>query len=167
MAGRTRPSRLAVVALAAPLVIGSAWLVGPELVPDGWANHSDGREDKRGTDCAQALQFARGSLPEGARGGRCERADRPDTTVTGSFRMNRAGLETWLAAAFPQAQEHGRRGRPALCPEPGPGYDPEAGDRCITVDHPDAVPGLARRVEISAEQQAGYDVLIRFVAHEG
>ncbi|WP_053692743.1 hypothetical protein [Streptomyces sp. WM6372] len=168
MAGRTGGiSWLAVVVLAAPLVIGIGGLVGLWLVLDGWSHHSDGREKRTGTDCAQALQFARGSLPEGARGGRCERTDWPDTTVTGSFRMDRSGLETWLAAAFPQAQEHGRRGRPAVCPKPGPGYDPEAGSRCITVDHPDSVPGLAKRVEISAEQQVGYDVLVRFVAYDG
>ncbi|MGW8778651.1 hypothetical protein ACWGNM_11285 [Streptomyces sp. NPDC055796] len=167
MAGRGGISWLAVAVLAAPLVVGIAGLVCLWLVLGAWADHPDPREGRTGTDCAQALRFARGSLPEGARGGRCERADRPATTLTGSFRMDRAGLDAWLAAAFPQAREHGRTQRPPLCPKPGPGYDPMAGDRCITVDHPDAVPGRATHVEISVEQRPGYDVLIRFAAREG
>ncbi|MFE9633327.1 hypothetical protein [Streptomyces sp. NPDC006463] len=162
--GATRGLALAV--LAAPLAIGIGGAVWLWLAPDNWADASDGPESHTKVSCAQAMAFARASLPEGAREERCERTDWLDTTMTGSFRMARTGLDPWLAAAFPQAQEHGREQRPTVCPKPGPGYDPEGGDRCLGVDHPDAVPGRASRVEISVEQQVGYDVVIRFVAYD-
>ncbi|MFJ3909651.1 hypothetical protein [Streptomyces vinaceus] len=167
--GRARPAIAVPAALLAlsAAIAGAAWLWP---APEGRADAPDGRGgpgSRTRADCAQALWYARGSLPEGARKGRCERTDAPGTTLSGSFRIRREGLDAWLAAAFPQAREHGRTQRPALCPKPGPGYDPEAGDRCLSVEHPDALPGRAKRVEISAEQQVGYDVLIRFVAREG
>lgn len=87
--------------------------------------------------------------------------------MTGSFRFDRSGLDAWLASAFPQAPEYARDDRPAICPKPGPGFDPEGGDRCLGVDRPDAVPGRAPKVRISVEQQTGYDVRIRFVAYDG
>ncbi|MFB7977245.1 hypothetical protein [Streptomyces vinaceus] len=167
--GTARPAiavPAALLALAAALA-GAAWLWPAQ---DGRADGpggAGGPGNRTGTDCAQALRYARGSLPEGARKGRCERTDAPGTAMSGSFRIRREGLDAWLASAFPQAREHGRTRRPALCPKPGPGYDPESGDRCLSVEHPDALPGRAKRVEISAEQQVGYDVLIRFVAYDG
>ncbi|MFI6002271.1 hypothetical protein ACIA98_17995 [Streptomyces sp. NPDC051366] len=167
MAGRGGMSALAVAVLASPLVIGIGGAVWLWLAFSHWADASDGPDTRTEIGCAQALRFARGSLPGDARDQRCERTDWPDTTVTGSFRMDRTGLDAWLTASFPQAQEHGRGGRPAVCPKPGPGYDPEGGNRCLDVSHPEAVTGLASRVEISVEQQPGYDAVIRFVAYGG
>lgn len=159
---------LGVSTLAAPLVIGIGGAIWLWVALSGWAEagkDSPGPENSGGVACAPALAFARGNLPAGAHEERCTRVDGL-STVTGSFRMNRDGLDAWLDAAFPGAREYARSERPKICPKPGPGFDPEGGDQCLGVDHPDAVPGRARRVEISVEQQPGYDVRIRFVAHE-
>lgn len=52
-------------------------------------------------DCAEAMEFARGSLPAGAQDPVCTAAHWQDTQVTVEFRMERAAYEPWLAAAYP------------------------------------------------------------------
>ncbi|WP_328299949.1 hypothetical protein OG389_20680 [Streptomyces sp. NBC_00435] len=152
----------AVWAVATSLVIGGAaiWLV---TAPGDRGTPGEDPGNGAEVSCAEAMEFARASLPAGARHGKCERADRPDTTMTGSFRMDRDGVGAWLSAAFPGALEHELDERPGVCPKPGPGYDPEGGNRCLGVAHPDPVRGRARQVEISIEQQVD-DVRVRFVA---
>lgn len=154
---------LGVPAAAAALVIGAGgaiWLWSAY----GHGDASDGPQG-RPEACAQALEFARGSLPEGVRDERCARTDGPDASVSGLFRLDRDRAVAWLDAAYPKAQETGRTGRPTLCPKVGPGYDPEGGDRCLTMDYADALPGRAARVEISLESEAGSHVRIKFAAH--
>lgn len=163
-----RPLRvLAVSAPAAALVIGLGGAIWLWTAPGDRGDAGKGPEGSHEVTCAQAMEFAGGNLPAGVHDEKCWRVDSPHSTVTGSFRFDRSGLDAWLASAFPQAPEYARDDRPAICPKPGPGFDPEGGDRCLGVDRPDAVPGRAPKVRISVEQQTGYDVRIRFVAYDG
>lgn len=89
--------------------------------------------------------------------------------MSGSFRVDRDGVEAWLAAAFPRARARAYEPGPrkGVCPARGPGYGPEGGSRCLGVDHATAVPGRARRVEIGVEPDpGGGGVLVRFLAFD-
>ncbi|MEU9701503.1 hypothetical protein [Streptomyces sp. NPDC047981] len=63
-------------------------------------------------DCAEAMEFARGTLPVGAQDPVCTAAHWQDTRVTVEFRMERAAYEPWLAEVYPDREkaptcEHG------------------------------------------------------------
>ncbi|MFD8010663.1 hypothetical protein [Streptomyces sp. NPDC058955] len=69
-------------------------------------------------DCGEAMEFARGRLPEGAADARCTAQHWQDTLVTVDFRMPRTGAAPWLEAAYPAG------GTPETCAE----------DLCWTAD---------------------------------
>ncbi|MGW0028225.1 hypothetical protein ACWDXD_00065 [Streptomyces sp. NPDC003314] len=52
-------------------------------------------------DCAEAMEFARGTLPADARDARCTAAHFQDTQVEAAFRTDRAGAGAWPAATCP------------------------------------------------------------------
>ncbi|MFJ3584677.1 hypothetical protein ACIPPS_20965 [Streptomyces sp. NPDC090127] len=64
----------------------------------------DATGDAKPVDCAEAMDFARGSLPSGAEEPRCTAAHWQDTYVTVEFRMERAAYEPWLAAVYPDRE---------------------------------------------------------------
>ncbi|MFB6547219.1 hypothetical protein ACFCW4_34710, partial [Streptomyces virginiae] len=124
------------VAVAVGVAVGAAVLwsvVGDPDDPDG----------PRGTaDCAEVLAFARMAPPADFRDGRCDRSATADgrATVLGTFRMEHADVEAWVAS-FPKTPER------VACPGPHPeNYDPES-EGCFTLAHdaPQPRPGGRRR----------------------
>ncbi|MCX4824646.1 hypothetical protein OG883_33295 [Streptomyces sp. NBC_01142] len=52
-------------------------------------------------ECAEAMRFVGGSLPEGARDEKCGAAHWMDTQYTATFRMPGSDVAGWLAKTFP------------------------------------------------------------------
>ncbi|MFD7931264.1 hypothetical protein ACFV4S_36375, partial [Streptomyces sp. NPDC059742] len=124
------------------LVLGLSLAVGVAVCAGVlWQAVGDpGDEDgPRGTaDCTEAMAFARMAPPAGWRNGRCDRTEAADgrTTVLGTFQMEHADVEAWVAS-FPKAPEQ------VGCPGPRPdNYDPES-EGCFALAHdgPPARPG--------------------------
>ncbi|MDT9691108.1 hypothetical protein Q5762_22710 [Streptomyces sp. P9(2023)] len=77
-------------------------LCGVPLALLGWGAMAwDEIGEAKPVDCADAMEFARGSLPAGVQGPVCRAAYWQDTQVTVEFRMERAGYEPWLDAVYP------------------------------------------------------------------
>ncbi|NEB00451.1 hypothetical protein [Streptomyces sp. SID13726] len=83
---------LVVAALIALLV---AWLFTDDSVA----------ADVKKTSCAEALAYGGAKLPEGARDAWCGIEAGPEPRYDARFKMPRAGIDAWVAAAFPQGPQ--------------------------------------------------------------
>ncbi|MEE1941754.1 hypothetical protein V1L54_20505 [Streptomyces sp. TRM 70361] len=109
----------------------------------------DGRPGVRSPiGCAEAMDFAGGTLPEGATDQDCSTESGIDTMVRGTFRMPGADAGPWLERAFPDAL-------------PVPEAVPCDADRCVETDRPG---GEAHVVRVSVTDEGGGTALIRLEA---
>ncbi|MFJ7268842.1 hypothetical protein ACIQV3_19745 [Streptomyces sp. NPDC099050] len=143
--GSLRVLAISVTAVSAIGVGGAIWLA-TDL--SGWGGPGGGPANRAEVPCAQALAFARGSLPAGAREGQCERLDWLDTEMRGSFRMERDAVDAWLAGTFPP----GTAG--TSCPA-GQGAQVPPAAWCRSVDYAEPVAGSARYLKIRVIPEAG------------
>ncbi|MFD8631053.1 hypothetical protein [Streptomyces sp. NPDC059533] len=153
MATRGASKQVLGVAVVVGVAAGAAVLwsvVGDPDDPDG----------PRGTaDCAEVLAFARMAPPADFRDGRCDRRTTADgrATVLGTFRMEHADVEAWVAS-FPKAPE------PVTCPGPRPeNYDPES-EGCFTLAHDTPQPGRAAGLRLRITPEVGTTAKVRFDA---
>ncbi|MEV7560280.1 hypothetical protein [Streptomyces sp. NPDC089795] len=141
------------VAVAVGLAVGAGVLWSAVGDPDD----ADG---PRGTaDCAAVLEFARMAPPAGFRDGRCDRTAAADgrASVLGSFRMEHADVEAWVAS-FPKAPER------VACPGPHPdNYDPES-EGCFSLVHDVPQPGRAAGLRLRITPEVGTTAKVRFDA---
>ncbi|MER7467238.1 hypothetical protein [Streptomyces sp. NPDC097981] len=144
-------------ALAVAFCAGLLWMLWNAL--DDYGAPDRGGAGTGTTGCAEALAFARVSLPPDGRNGDCERTGGTDgrASATGTFRMERDGVDAWLAS-FPQP------GEPVRCPGPRPeNYDSE-NEQCLDLVHGDPQPGRAGLVRLRISSEAGTTVKVRFEA---
>ncbi|GAA4908667.1 hypothetical protein ACFPM3_12435 [Streptomyces coeruleoprunus] len=97
--------------------------------------------------CAEAADFARATLPAGARDERCTAASWQDTQVTIEFRMPRDELAGWLDATYP-----GHEPRPS-CEQ----------DLCAGIEIGDAD---LSSVSVRATYEDGDTALVRLLAFD-
>ncbi|MCX4527088.1 MULTISPECIES: hypothetical protein [unclassified Streptomyces] len=127
-----------------------------------WLVTGDSGEDggPAGTaDCTEAMAFARMDPPPGLRDGTCDRSEAADgrATVLGTFRMEHADVEAWVAS-FPKAP------RQVACPGPHPeNYDPE-NEGCFTLAHDEPQPGRAAGLRLRITPEVGTTAKVRFEA---
>ncbi|WP_329099960.1 hypothetical protein [Streptomyces sp. NBC_01439] len=114
----------------------------------------------RGTaDCARVMEFARMAPPAGMRNAKCDRTEAADgrTTVLGTFRMEHADTQAWVAS-FPKAPEQ------VGCPGPHPeNYDPES-EGCFVLAHDAPQPGRAAGLRMRITPEVGTTAKVRFDA---
>ncbi|MGW6841573.1 hypothetical protein [Streptomyces sp. NPDC054958] len=150
--GASKPVLGVAVALAVAVGAAVLWSAGED------PGETDGA---RGTaDCAEVLAFARMASPAGSRDGRCDRTAAADgrTSVLGTFRMEHADVEAWVAS-FPKAPER------VACPGPHPeNYDPE-GEGCFALTHDVPQPGRAAGLRLRITSEVGTTVKVRFDAY--
>ncbi|WKD33512.1 hypothetical protein [Streptomyces xanthophaeus] len=114
----------------------------------------------RGTaDCAEVMAFARMDPPAGLRDGTCDRTGAADgrATVLGTFRMEHADVDAWIAS-FPKTPEQ------VACPGPWPeNYDPES-EGCFALAHDEPQPGRAAGLRLRITPEVGTTAKVRFDA---
>ncbi|GGS17802.1 hypothetical protein Snoj_72270 [Streptomyces nojiriensis] len=143
--------------LGLPLAVGAAVCAGVL-----WQAAEDPGDEggPRGTaDCAEVMAFARMAPPAGWRDGKCDRTEAADgrTTVLGTFRMEHADAEAWVAS-FPKAPER------VVCPGPRPdNYDPES-EGCFALVHEEPQPGRAAGLRMRITPEVGTTAKVRFDA---
>ncbi|MFE5563095.1 hypothetical protein [Streptomyces sp. NPDC056544] len=105
------------------------------------------------------MTFARMAPPAEWRFGRCDRTEGADgrTTVLGTFRMEHADVEAWVAS-FPKAPE--RVGRPGPRPD---NYDPKS-EGCFALAHDGPQPGRAAGLRLRITPEVGTTAKVRFDA---
>ncbi|KUJ65720.1 hypothetical protein ACZ90_44350 [Streptomyces albus subsp. albus] len=99
---------LRVAALAAVTVALLAAAILLPLLWDGGKPVAHGQDADRSVaiPCAEAMEFAGGTLPKSATDGSCRRAEALDISVDGTFRMPRAQVRPWLAGLLPGQLDH-------------------------------------------------------------
>ncbi|MFB7181809.1 hypothetical protein ACFCYI_29395 [Streptomyces sp. NPDC056257] len=144
-------------------VLGAALAVGVAVCAGLlWQATGDPGDDggPRGTaDCAEVMAFARMAPPAGWRDGKCDQAEAADgrAAVLGTFRMEHADVEAWVAS-FPKAPEQ------VSCPGPRPdNYDPES-EGCFALAHDQPQPGRAAGLRLRITPEVGTTAKIRFDA---
>ncbi|PJE96792.1 hypothetical protein CUT44_15840 [Streptomyces carminius] len=115
----------------------------------GGDDSGDGRLGVRSPiGCAEAMDFAGGTLPEGATDQECSTESGIDTLVRGTFRMPGADAGPWLERAFPGAR-------------PLPEAAPCEADRCVETD---GAGGEADVVRVSVTDEGGGAALVTLEA---
>lgn len=109
--GRTRWGVVAaILALPVLLVAGLLVLIGVWVLSDD--EETDGTRLKE-VPCAEALAFGGARMPEGAGDAKCTVQSWLDTNYQADFRVPRAGFDSWLEDAYPQAPAPGGPGTQA------------------------------------------------------
>ena len=87
------------------LAVGLTVLCGLPVGLVAWWAYSFSEAGRPQTvDCGEAMEFARGRLPEFAEDARCTGMHWQDTSITVDFRMPSAGVVDWLESTYPAAE---------------------------------------------------------------